>query len=114
MRRKKIKVYLAGPMTGFPHYNYTKFDEVADDLRAKGFKVVNPADISRANLGQDWKFYMKMDIPQLLKCDIVYAMDGYQFSKGASLEVHIAQTLAMPVLSSKGYYLKIPDEVEGF
>jgi hypothetical protein len=36
--------YVAGPMTGIKDFNYPAFNAVAEDLRAQGYEVENPAD----------------------------------------------------------------------
>ena len=37
------RIYVAGPMSGLPAFNFPAFHEAAADLRACGFDVVNPA-----------------------------------------------------------------------
>lgn len=41
-------IYIAGPMTGKPEWNFPEFDRVAEELRAQGHIVVNPCDFDRA------------------------------------------------------------------
>ena len=37
--------YLGGPMSNIPHFNFPRFHEVADTLRASGYNVVSPAEL---------------------------------------------------------------------
>lgn len=36
--------YLAGPMRGYPQYNFPTFHSVAAVLRARGFAIISPAE----------------------------------------------------------------------
>ncbi len=40
-----MRVYLSGPMTGIPEFNFPRFREVAAHLRAQGHEVVSPAEL---------------------------------------------------------------------
>lgn len=37
-------LYVAGPMTGIPHFNFPLFDAVSASLRADGFTIISPAE----------------------------------------------------------------------
>ena len=40
-----MRVYLAGPMTGYDNFNFPRFDEISTNLRAHGYEVVSPAEL---------------------------------------------------------------------
>lgn len=87
-------IYISGPMSGLPGLNFPAFHRAAKYLRSKGYEVVNPADFGQQH-GLEWSDYMRKDIAALVDCDEIYLLAGWQQSKGASLEVHIAHTLGM-------------------
>lgn len=89
-------IYIAGPMSGLIDFNFPAFHSTAKRLRADGHSVVNPAEVV-AETDQSWDYYMRKDIPELLKCDSIYLLRGWTGSKGARLEKIIAETLGMEV-----------------
>lgn len=93
-----MKLYLAGPMTGWADFNHPAFTATAAKLRAADFAVVSPTD---NGLPKDalWSKHMRADIPLLLACDGVALMDGWEDSKGAQLERHIAMSCGIWVMS---------------
>lgn len=94
------RIYIAGPMTGLPDYNFPAFNEVAARLRAAGHRVENPAE-NGAPEGERYVDYLRRALAQLLLCEEVRVLPGWQRSRGASLEVRIAQTLEMPVIPAE-------------
>ena len=95
------RVYLAGPMTGYENHNFPAFNAAADCLRAEGLEVVNPADHDLIEDAQ-WGDYMRYDIAQLAQCESIALLPGWDKSKGATLEVHIAKALGMTVRYLEG------------
>lgn len=95
----KKKIYIAGPMTGLPELNFPAFHREAAWLRAMGVEVVNPAEIN-ADLTAKWEDCMRADIAQLVTCDGVHMLAGWEASRGATLEHHIATALGMTVTLS--------------
>lgn len=91
-----MKLYLAGPMTGYPELNFPLFHAEAARLRSAGFDIVNPAEIN-ADPTAGWLTCMRDDIAQLVRCDGVALLPGWFKSEGAFLEHYIARSLKLPV-----------------
>jgi len=93
------RLYLAGPMTGFEDFNFPAFNKMAAELRARGYVVENPAEHGVVD-GADWADYMAYDLTRFGLCGQVAVLPGWEISKGARLEVHIARELGMKVVNA--------------
>ena len=93
----KLSIYIAGPMTGLADLNFPAFHAEAARLRALSQEVINPAEI---NLDQHmtWLQCMRTDIAALVFCDAIQLLPGWQNSKGATLEHHIAERLGLHII----------------
>lgn len=88
----KPRLYLAGPMTGHEDFNYPAFHAEAARLRAIGFHVENPAE----NRAQDtWQAYMREAVRQLMTCDAVALLPGWQLSRSALIVNGLAVSLGI-------------------
>lgn len=90
-------VYIAGPMSGLPEFNYPAFFAKAAELRAQGFEVRNPAENDGTSTDKPWTFYMKLGLQLLLECDEIHLLPGWSNSRGASLERLVAANLEMKI-----------------
>lgn len=93
------RLYLAGPMTGLEDFNFPAFNAMAAKLRARGYQVENPAEHGVVD-DADWADYMAYDLTRLGLCGMVAVLPGWENSKGARLEVHIARELGMRVVNA--------------
>lgn len=92
MKRKKI--YISGGITGISEEVYKKrFQDAEDQLIKEGYDVVNPFKIPAIVDNPKWEDYMKQDLIEMMKCDEVFALENWQLSRGARVEVNIAVTL---------------------
>lgn len=98
---KPKTVYLSGPMTGLPDLNFPAFHAAAADLRARGVHVINPAEIN-PDSQMSWEACMRADIRALCDCDVLVLLPGWEKSKGAHLELHIAHRLGLSIQSYQG------------
>lgn len=115
------RIYLAGPMTGLPQFNYPAFIAAAASLRGDGYDVVSPAELDdpddraaalaspdgsalRYTLAQakTWGDFLARDV-KLLADDGVRAivvLPGWEKSRGARLETFVGSKMCgMPIYS---------------
>lgn len=91
-----MKIYIAGPMSNLPEYNLPAFAAAAEQLLAAGHDPVNPGHRGVID-GYTWRDYMRDGLSLLLTCEAVALLAGWEASKGAQLEVRVAEALALPV-----------------
>ena len=94
------KVYISGPITGTKDY-LERFERIENELPLihQGVEVINPAKVN-ANLPESttWEEYMRMSLCMLSMCDGIYMMEGWQQSRGATLEYAYAKGMGITVL----------------
>lgn len=107
-----VKIYVSGPMTGLPDLNYPTFNRVAARLEEFGYDVLNPARHGEVN-DAVWSDYMRLALIDLAAADGVCRLRGWQQSPGASLEIHIAESLGLPVRDLMGWQAAAPTRTLG-
>ena len=90
------RVYVCGPMTGLPEYNYPAFHSAAHELRARGFDVNNPAENEPPECGT-WEGYLRIALAQVVSCDGLVLLPGWESSRGARLEHFVAIELQLKI-----------------
>lgn len=98
---KGNRAYIAGPMTGLPDFNFPAFNYAAALLRDQDIHVENPAEHGTVD-GAEWADYLRYDLGRLATCGAIYLLPGWENSKGAQLEVHVARTLGMVLMFAPG------------
>ena len=92
-------LYIAGPMTGIAEFNYPAFRAAETQLRALGYNTLNPVDAEEHNptpgIPQSWDWYMRHALRMVLDADAIALLPGWQDSRGARLETHVATALGM-------------------
>lgn len=110
-----MKIYVAGPMTGKPGFNFPAFYEATARLRAAGHEVFNPAENDSNKYGDRFAstngdpaelegtgFSMRSALGDDLAwicahADAVAVLPGWEASKGANAEVATARALKLLV-----------------
>ena len=96
-------------MTGYPELNHPAFHAAAAKLRARGFEVVNPAEINPIDTTLDWAGCMRNDIRELVGCDAIATLNKWWESRGAKLEVCLATDLGIKVHAVEYLYERTPE-----
>lgn len=114
-----MKIYLAGPMTGIPNFNYPAFHAAAAKLRADGHFVFSPAERDMERDGKDWgeesatgnleeakakgfdrRRALLDDLEFICReADAVALLPGWENSTGAAAERATALALKLEIIS---------------
>lgn len=108
----RTSIYIAGPMTGLPEFNYPAFNAAAQVLRAAGIPVANPADHIEPCPEPAWNDWMREALHALAGCRAVLLLPGWQDSRGARIERWLAADLGMPVYGALGQQPALPHHIQ--
>lgn len=91
-------LYIAGPMTGLPGYNYHAFNSADAALRIAGYETRNPTSVgTKFGSHRPYEFYIREGLRMMLDCHGVALLDGWGRSRGALLEVTVAHACGLDV-----------------
>lgn len=105
-------IYISGPMTGLPDYNFPAFNAEAARLRGLGYDVINPAEINPVGENNTWHECMRKDIRALMDCDTIAMMPGWINSSGAHLEMNIAHRVGIRIIDASEIVAAREERVE--
>jgi hypothetical protein len=93
------KIYISGQITGYKNNNKESFANAEYRLKQKGYEVINPLDVcALLPTNTIYTEYMRFDIRALTFCDSIYMLKGWEKSKGANIELTVAQAIGLKVL----------------
>lgn len=92
-----MRIYIAGPMSGRPDFNYPAFHRAAESLAHHGHDPINPARTEGREDCREWLDFMRAALRDIADCDGIATLPGWEDSRGAHLEVEIATRLGLPV-----------------
>ena len=102
-----MRVYISGPISGRPAEEWrAEFNAAERKLAEQGHTVENPVSISGSverlceNGGRKPSYgdYMRMDLYILLSCDAIAMLPGWLQSKGARIELSVAEACGLEVM----------------
>ena len=105
LNTKKDKIFISGPMTGYPDFNFPLFNKVSEILTSQGFDVVNPVTIckkyKRERVLSDKTVFDSMISEQQdaeRKCTTLLLLPKWEESIGVRLELQTAIELKMKII----------------
>ncbi len=84
------KIYISGPMSGVPEFNFPLFRKVANSLRDKGYEVVCPTEVDGGSIDKLWEYYMVANLQRMMDCQSIMLLPGWEKSRGATTEALLA------------------------
>lgn len=91
------KIYLSGPMTGYPEFNYPEFNRVAQLLRDAGNFVYNPAEFDWQDEFPIRKAFAEYTAFICLEADKIVLLSGWENSLGVSAELALAKNCGLEI-----------------
>lgn len=90
-----MKLYLAGPMSGYENDNKGEFNITALELGARyDHIIINPAILPS---GLEQHEYMDICCAMVRACDGIVLLEGWENSQGATAEYYLAKKLGKKV-----------------
>lgn len=97
--------FISGPMSGYEDFNYPMFHEAGAYLKEHGHRFLSPAhgrfghprQPPEPHEAKPWEYYMRESLKQLLFCDHILMLPGWEKSRGACIEKELAKNLGMPI-----------------
>lgn len=102
---RRRNIYLSGPMTGLPEFNYPTFHRVTEQLRKSGHRVYNPAEFPHD--GDPKHFPIRKAFASYcnficLEADTIVMLPGWENSKGALAERQLALNCGIAIIEWRG------------
>ena len=103
-----LRIYLAGPMTGIPQFNFPAFDAAANALRKEGYTILSPHELDSVEVqaaawaspdgkldggmvaGETWGQILGRDVETIAdRVDAIAFLPDWHKSRGARLEAFV-------------------------
>ncbi len=102
--RFKEPIYISGPITGMPDGNKDAFLAMEGTLKVLGYtEIINPRNLDTPQAFKDgemevdvlWPIMMKQSVRDMMECNTIIFLDGWEQSRGARIEYELAKEVKM-------------------
>lgn len=102
-----MKIYVAGPMSGLPDFNFPAFENATKTLREQGHEVFSPAendlkmwgDMTSVKANANYRDCLRVDLNWILDhAEAIALLPGWEKSKGVAAERALAHALGLQVV----------------
>lgn len=90
-------VYISGPMTGLPEFNYPAFARAQSAWEARGALVRSPHTAFSGDQSRSYGDCIRADVAMLVECSAIAMLPGWMASRGAKMELLVAQMMGCRV-----------------
>lgn len=117
---KQKSIYIAGPMSGIPEFNFPAFFRMEARLKAWGWTVFNPANKEGETLSEEsrkngdpmqaqkdgfnFREVFLWDVDKVIQSDAILMLDGWENSPGARAEHAVAVAMKRHYPDYKIFY----------
>jgi hypothetical protein len=92
------KVYISGPIAGYDlHERWHTFEITQNTLEYAGATTFNPMK-NGLSVDAPRNEHLKKDIAELVTCDFIYLLNGWEKSEGCRVELDVALACGIKVL----------------
>ena len=106
MGKRKKRVYIAGPMKGKPSHNVEQFAIADAYLKSEGYDTANPVEIGDVFGPPEaiernptlLNAVITRELIELMDCDAIYLLRGWENSAGARRELLHALTIGLEII----------------
>jgi len=103
--KKAKKIYISGPISGLPRLGYMAyFGGNEKKLKEKGWKVVNPTRLFPCRWPwlyriMGYRLTLLYDLWHLSRCDAIAMLPGWEYSRGANIEIQWASVFGIKIVN---------------
>jgi uncharacterized protein DUF4406 len=106
---EQVRAYISGKITGLSDMGRKKFEDAKNKLHfdyGTDAIIVNPHNLPSRH-DKRWQSYMKVCLAALLRCNALIILPDWKKSRGAIVEVMIANIVSIPLYEINDPFVQV-------